>query len=177
MGFIAGVQVQLRQADLVRHSRILPCETPPILNFGLERPSSSTGFDGILTLNLYSRKCYARLPPRATNCRKRKCGHTNQLRPKKKYVYGITSISNTWLGTRRTRTNWCITTGLNKRLAPRTRRGRLTSSRLSAPDYRIWFLGIWEGKENKITCTRDFISARHNDWDWHDMALGQGTGL
>ena len=29
------------------------------------------------------RKCYARLPPRATNCRKRKCGHTNQLRPKK----------------------------------------------------------------------------------------------
>ncbi|KAL6814216.1 hypothetical protein V8C40DRAFT_256260 [Trichoderma camerunense] len=26
----------------------------------------------------------ARLPPRATNCRKRKCGHTNQLRPKKK---------------------------------------------------------------------------------------------
>lgn len=32
------------------------------------------------------RKCYARLPPRATNCRKRKCGHTNQLRPKKKYA-------------------------------------------------------------------------------------------
>ncbi|PNH46702.1 hypothetical protein VD0002_g5898 [Verticillium dahliae] len=30
------------------------------------------------------RKCYARLPPRATNCRKRSCGHTNQLRPKKK---------------------------------------------------------------------------------------------
>eukprot|EP00918_Siedleckia_nematoides_P083643 GHVU01183346.1.p2 GENE.GHVU01183346.1~~GHVU01183346.1.p2 ORF type:complete len:132 (-),score=19.76 GHVU01183346.1:730-1125(-) len=30
------------------------------------------------------RKCYARLPPRAHNCRKKKCGHTNQLRPKKK---------------------------------------------------------------------------------------------
>lgn len=30
------------------------------------------------------RKCYARLPPRATNCRKRGCGHSNQLRPKKK---------------------------------------------------------------------------------------------
>merc|ERR1711941_157579 len=30
------------------------------------------------------RKCYARLPPRATNCRKRKCGHTNKLRIKKK---------------------------------------------------------------------------------------------
>merc|ERR1712087_988935 len=31
------------------------------------------------------RKCYARLPPRATNCRKKKCGHTSQLRPKKKW--------------------------------------------------------------------------------------------
>jgi len=30
------------------------------------------------------RKCYARLPARAKNCRKKKCGHTNQLRPKKK---------------------------------------------------------------------------------------------
>ena len=30
------------------------------------------------------RKCYARLPPRASNCRKKKCGHTSQLRPKKK---------------------------------------------------------------------------------------------
>ena len=30
------------------------------------------------------RKCYARLPPRATNCRKKKCGRTSQLRPKKK---------------------------------------------------------------------------------------------
>lgn len=30
------------------------------------------------------RQCYARLPPRATNCRKKKCGHSNQLRKKKK---------------------------------------------------------------------------------------------
>ena len=30
------------------------------------------------------RICYARLPARAKNCRKKKCGHTNQLRPKKK---------------------------------------------------------------------------------------------
>jgi len=30
------------------------------------------------------RKCYARLHPRAVNCRKKKCGHTNQLRIKKK---------------------------------------------------------------------------------------------
>jgi ribosomal protein L40E/ubiquitin len=32
------------------------------------------------------RKCYARLPPRAVNCRKKQCGHTNQLRPKKKVI-------------------------------------------------------------------------------------------
>uniref|UniRef100_A0A7M5WJY6 Ubiquitin-ribosomal protein eL40 fusion protein n=2 Tax=Clytia hemisphaerica TaxID=252671 RepID=A0A7M5WJY6_9CNID len=30
------------------------------------------------------RKCYARLHPRAKNCRKKKCGHCNNLRPKKK---------------------------------------------------------------------------------------------
>lgn len=29
-------------------------------------------------------RCYARLHPRAKNCRKKKCGHSNQLRPKKK---------------------------------------------------------------------------------------------
>ncbi|KAG8042934.1 hypothetical protein GUJ93_ZPchr0465g6478 [Zizania palustris] len=32
------------------------------------------------------RKCYARLPPRSTNCRKKKCGHSNELRPKKKLL-------------------------------------------------------------------------------------------
>ena len=30
------------------------------------------------------RKCYARLPMKASNCRKRKCGHNGDLRPKKK---------------------------------------------------------------------------------------------
>ena len=30
------------------------------------------------------RKCYARLHPRATNCRKKMCGHTSNLRVKKK---------------------------------------------------------------------------------------------
>tara|TARA_Y100000816_G_C25689909_1_gene365037 strand:+ start:397 stop:558 length:162 start_codon:yes stop_codon:yes gene_type:complete len=30
------------------------------------------------------RKCYARLPPKAKNCRKKKCGHTNDVRIKKK---------------------------------------------------------------------------------------------
>jgi len=33
---------------------------------------------------LICRKCYARMHPRATNCRKKKCGRTTQLRPKKK---------------------------------------------------------------------------------------------
>ena len=33
---------------------------------------------------LAARRCYARLHPRAVNCRKKKCGHSNQLRPKKK---------------------------------------------------------------------------------------------
>ena len=37
------------------------------------------------------RKCYARLPPRATNCRKRSCGHSSQLRP---YVYSV--VCSTW---------------------------------------------------------------------------------
>merc|ERR1712046_167079 len=32
---------------------------------------------------LICRKCYARLHARAHNCRKKSCGHTNQLRPKK----------------------------------------------------------------------------------------------
>ena len=30
------------------------------------------------------RRCYVRLPMRATNCRKKRCGHSNQLRLKKK---------------------------------------------------------------------------------------------
>merc|ERR1712164_141980 len=30
------------------------------------------------------RKCYARMHPRAVNCRKKSCGHTTDLRPKKK---------------------------------------------------------------------------------------------
>jgi len=37
------------------------------------------------------RKCYARLPPRATNCRKRSCGHSSQLRP---YVYPVVRLSS-----------------------------------------------------------------------------------
>lgn len=29
------------------------------------------------------RKCFARLPPKATNCRKKHCGHSSKLRIKK----------------------------------------------------------------------------------------------
>ncbi|KAL3651549.1 60S ribosomal protein L40A [Castilleja foliolosa] len=32
----------------------------------------------------YRQKCYAHLDIRAVNCRKKKCGHINQLRPKSK---------------------------------------------------------------------------------------------
>ncbi|CAK7341873.1 unnamed protein product [Dovyalis caffra] len=32
---------------------------------------------------LICRRCHARLPPRSKNCRKKKCGHSNQLRAKK----------------------------------------------------------------------------------------------
>ncbi|CAL4930215.1 unnamed protein product [Urochloa decumbens] len=32
---------------------------------------------------LICRKCYATLPPGAKNCRKKKCGHSNQLRRRK----------------------------------------------------------------------------------------------
>ncbi|KAL3651279.1 hypothetical protein CASFOL_004281 [Castilleja foliolosa] len=39
------------------------------------------------------RKCNARLHPRAHNCRKKKCGHSNQLRPKKIWA---TNLAPEW---------------------------------------------------------------------------------
>lgn len=36
------------------------------------------------TYKMICRKCYARLPLNAFNCRKRKCGHCPNIRPKKK---------------------------------------------------------------------------------------------
>uniref|UniRef100_A0A0A9HMA1 Large ribosomal subunit protein eL40 domain-containing protein n=1 Tax=Arundo donax TaxID=35708 RepID=A0A0A9HMA1_ARUDO len=38
------------------------------------------------------RKCYARLPLRSKNCRKKKCGHSNELRGKKKFLNKLTMI-------------------------------------------------------------------------------------
>uniref|UniRef100_A0ACD5VND9 Uncharacterized protein n=1 Tax=Avena sativa TaxID=4498 RepID=A0ACD5VND9_AVESA len=34
---------------------------------------------GYIENKLICRKCYARLPPRSTNCRKKKCGHSNHV--------------------------------------------------------------------------------------------------
>ncbi|KAF8379946.1 hypothetical protein HHK36_027412 [Tetracentron sinense] len=39
---------------------------------------------GVWPRMVIEERCYARLHPRAVNCRKKKCGHSNQLRPKKK---------------------------------------------------------------------------------------------
>ena len=47
------------------------------------RPSSRRHCLAALAARL-AHSCYARLPPRATNCRKRKCGHSSELRIKKK---------------------------------------------------------------------------------------------
>ncbi|CCD46090.1 hypothetical protein BofuT4_P116400.1 [Botrytis cinerea T4] len=54
------------------------------LRGGLIEPSLKALASKFNCEKMICRKCYARLPPRATNCRKKKCGHTNQLRPKKK---------------------------------------------------------------------------------------------
>ena len=45
----------------------------------LEKLAKSNNCDKMIC-----RKCYARLPLRSKNCRKKKCGHSNDLRTKKK---------------------------------------------------------------------------------------------
>merc|ERR1712228_776155 len=54
------------------------------LRGGVIEPSLKALAQKYNTNKLICRPCYARLPPGATNCRKRKCGHSNQLRAKKK---------------------------------------------------------------------------------------------
>ncbi|CAG8441990.1 2526_t:CDS:10 [Ambispora gerdemannii] len=54
------------------------------LRGGLIEPSLKALASKYNCEKMICRKCYARLPPRASNCRKKKCGHSNQLRPKKK---------------------------------------------------------------------------------------------
>ncbi|KAM0914927.1 hypothetical protein ACQ4PT_011197 [Festuca glaucescens] len=46
-------------------------------------PNHRTLAEKYNSLKLICRKCYARLPLGATNCRKKKCGYSNQLRLKK----------------------------------------------------------------------------------------------
>ncbi|KNZ53790.1 large subunit ribosomal protein L40e [Puccinia sorghi] len=54
------------------------------LRGGLIEPSLKALASTYNCEKMICRKCYARLPPRSTNCRKRSCGHSSQLRPKKK---------------------------------------------------------------------------------------------
>lgn len=61
-----------------------PIQSFPSLSTAMIEPSLKALASKYNCEKSICRKCYARLPPRATNCRKRKCGHTNQLRPKKK---------------------------------------------------------------------------------------------
>ena len=62
------------------------CEPPhPALQAANHRCCRATHLrPAPLPSTLFPTRCYARLPPRAINCRKKKCGHTTQLRPKKK---------------------------------------------------------------------------------------------
>ena len=50
----------------------------------LERSLSNSTLTFQLLSSTALSRCYARLHARAVNCRKKKCGHTNQLRLKKK---------------------------------------------------------------------------------------------
>uniref|UniRef100_A0A0N5A2Q5 Ubiquitin-ribosomal protein eL40 fusion protein n=1 Tax=Parastrongyloides trichosuri TaxID=131310 RepID=A0A0N5A2Q5_PARTI len=54
------------------------------LRGGIIEPSLRTLAQSYNCEKQICRNCYARLPPRATNCRKKKCGHSSHLRPKKK---------------------------------------------------------------------------------------------
>jgi len=54
------------------------------LRGGLIEPSLQALARKYKTEKLICRRCYARLHPRAVNCRKKGCGHSNDLRVKKK---------------------------------------------------------------------------------------------
>ena len=51
---------------------------------GIGRASREADTQCSLFVVVWFYRCYARLHPRAVNCRKKKCGHSNQLRIKKK---------------------------------------------------------------------------------------------
>ena len=58
------------------------CRKYVLTSGGGDRPGR--GRDAPSPSLVFLHRCYARLHPRAVNCRKKKCGHTNNLRPKKK---------------------------------------------------------------------------------------------
>ena len=73
-----GQEIQLREAHL-------PQVRPPCdLCFHLQLQQRSVGVPGQRFDRVPRCRCYARMHPRAQNCRKKSCGRTTQLRPKKK---------------------------------------------------------------------------------------------
>ncbi|KAH6923091.1 hypothetical protein HPB50_021515 [Hyalomma asiaticum] len=90
---VHGARVSELKEDL-RARLGIPCDQPRLLCSG--RPLEDAdileaGWSLDLSLRMkyncdkmICRKCYAPLHPKATTCRKRKCGHSNNLRPKKK---------------------------------------------------------------------------------------------
>ena len=74
-----------------RPNLFTPCSTLSSLRGGIIEPSLKVLASKYNCDKQICRKCYARLPPRATNCRKRACGHSSQLRP---YVLFVISKSN-----------------------------------------------------------------------------------
>lgn len=54
-----------------------------MMNCGNSRQSRTCLYESVVILDihtfLFSCRCYARLHPRAVNCRKKKCGHSNQV--------------------------------------------------------------------------------------------------
>jgi ubiquitin C len=85
-----GVDAASRAASPWRHHRAVAATTRADLQLRQEGDHLSPSLDNEthsspdLTRLQICRKCYARLPPRATNCRKKKCGHSTDLRIKKK---------------------------------------------------------------------------------------------
>lgn len=88
LAFIFFRRLSFSSPHFLLHTRQL---APPPFPPCLPSPSpSSFAFSFAATLlplplpfsasnQMICRKCYARLPPRATNCRKRSCGHSSQV--------------------------------------------------------------------------------------------------
>ncbi|KAM5307926.1 ubiquitin-ribosomal protein eL40 fusion protein isoform 1-T1 [Glossophaga mutica] len=76
------IEPSLRQLAQKYNCDKMICRKYAGLGLGVAGPGGESS--GTLTSAPPPRRCYARLHPRAVNCRKKKCGHTNNLRPKKK---------------------------------------------------------------------------------------------